>query len=549
MGTRLAGRTALVTGATSNIGRAVAERFAAEGAHVVVSGRDAGRGDEVVAGIRAAGGLADFVAADLDGSPAASRAPEAVQGPREAGQAAGERHGARAGRDPQRHRGAGRHHHDRGRRHDGAGLGHADLLGHADETRGALQRLDATGDEPVGDQGPGEGEEGGHGPTVTGRRRHPVGDRLGRRGASRPRRGSRACEPHEEEQMQAIVVTEPGGPEVLRLEDRPEPEPGPGQVVVRLAAATVNPTDLGAREGRYPPGFGIEGPPYVLGWDLAGTVHAVGEGVSDGPAAGTAGATSPLAQDDEDPGTTPADGEPEPAALAGDADPGTPAFGPGDEVVGMIPWYAAGARYGAYQELVLLEARWLVRRPESLSAVDAATVPLNALTAEQCIGHLGAPEGAEVLVTGASGAVGSFAVQLAVAQGLRVVAQAGTGDDDWVRDLGAARVLPRDADLSASGTFSWVLDLVPLGEGVFPAVADGGTIVTTRAVRAEAGREIRQVPMLIEEDTANLERLVEGVATGGLRTRVSRTMPLADAAEAHRVVEEPGRQGKIVLVP
>jgi NADPH:quinone reductase-like Zn-dependent oxidoreductase len=307
--------------------------------------------------------------------------------------------------------------------------------------------------------------------------------------------------------MQAIVVNEPGGPEVLRAEDRPEPEPGPGQVVVRMAAATVNPTDLGARQGLYPPGFGIDGPPYVLGWDLAGEVVAVGPGGAD------------------------------------------PAFGPGDQVVGMIPWYAAGARYGTYQELVLLEERWLVRRPEALSAVDAATVPLNALTAQQCIGHLGAPEGAEVLITGASGAVGSFAAQLAVAQGLRVVAQAGTGDDEWVRGLGVDRVLPRDADLAAVGTFAWVLDMVPLGKHVFPAVADGGTIVTTRQVRAPADRGIVQRPMLIEEDTPNLERLIEGVATGGLLTRVARTIPLAEAAEAHRVVEEPGRQGKIVLVP
>jgi NADPH:quinone reductase-like Zn-dependent oxidoreductase len=352
--------------------------------------------------------------------------------------------------------------------------------------------------------------------------------------------------------MQAIVVTEPGGPEALVPEDRPDPVPGPGQVVVRLAAANVNPTDVGARQGLFPPGFGIEGPPYVLGWDLAGEVVAVGEGVADGPAtagAGAAGATSPLAQDDEDLEVAALEDDPAPAALAADADPGTPPFGPGDQVVGMIPWYAAGAKYGAYQELVLLEARWLVRRPESLSAVDAATVPLNALTAQQCLGHLGAPEGAEVLVTGASGAVGSFAVQIAVAEGLRVVAQAGTDDEDWVRDLGVARVIPRDADLATIGTFSWVLDLVPLGEGVFPAVADGGTIVTTRPIKAEAGREIVQRPMLIEEDTANLERLVEGVATGGLLTRVSRTFPLAEAAEAHRIVEEPGRRGKIVLVP
>jgi NADPH:quinone reductase-like Zn-dependent oxidoreductase len=287
----------------------------------------------------------------------------------------------------------------------------------------------------------------------------------------------------------------------------------------------------------------------VLGWDLAGVVVAVGEGVSDGPQAGAAGATSPIAQDDESLGTAAAEDDPDPAPLAASADPMVGPFGPGDEVVGMIPWYASGAQYGAYQELVLLEARWLVRRPDALSAVDAATVPLNALTAQQALGELGAPEGAEVLITGASGAVGSFAVQMAVAQGLRVVAQAGTDDDAWVAELGAARVVGRDEDLAAAGTFDWVLDTVPLGAAVFPAVAEGGTIVTTRPIPDEAGRGIVQRPMLIVEDTAALERLVEGVATGGLRTRVSRTVPLADAAEAHRIVEESGRKGKIVLVP
>jgi NADPH2:quinone reductase len=350
--------------------------------------------------------------------------------------------------------------------------------------------------------------------------------------------------------MQAIVVTEPGGPEVLRAQDRPDPEPGPGQAVVRLAAANVNPTDLGARQGMYPPGFDIQGPPYVLGWDLAGEIVAVGEGVADGPGGGgVAGATSPLAQEDEAADGSTIDDDPEPAALAASADPGTPAFGPGDPVVGMIPWYASGGRYGAYQELVLVEARWLVRRPETLSAVDAATVPLNALTAQQALGHLGAPEGAEILITGASGAVGSFAAQIAVAEGLRVVAQAGTDDDEWVRSLGVDRVIGRDADLAEIGTFAYVLDTVPLGESVFPAVQDGGTIVTTRPIEAEPGRQIVQRPMLIEEDVADLERLVEGVAAGALLTRVSRTVPLADAGEAHRLSEESGRRGKIVLVP
>jgi NADPH:quinone reductase-like Zn-dependent oxidoreductase len=317
--------------------------------------------------------------------------------------------------------------------------------------------------------------------------------------------------------MRAVVVTQAGGPEVLEVQDRPDPTPGPGQAVVRLAAANINPTDLGARQGMFPPGFGIEGPPYVLGWDFAGEVVAVGEGVAETVAAG--------------------------------GDPAVSPFGPGDQVVGMIPWYAAGGRYGAYAELVLVEAEWLVARPETLSAVDAATIPLNALTAHQALGHLGAPQGAEILITGASGAVGAFAAQIAVAEDLKVTAVAGTDDEEFVRGLGVERVLPRDADLAEIGRFRYVLDAVPVGADVFPATDDGGVIVTTRPVKDEPGRRITQRPMLIEQDTALLARLVEGVAAGGLVTRVARTMPLEQAAEAHRVVEEPGRRGKIVLVP
>jgi NADPH:quinone reductase-like Zn-dependent oxidoreductase len=383
--------------------------------------------------------------------------------------------------------------------------------------------------------------------------------------------------------MRAVVVTQAGGPEVLEVQDRPDPEPGPGQVVVRLAAANINPTDIGARHGMFPPGFGIEGPPYVLGWDFAGEVVAVGEGVADGPPAGGGGATSPLDPDAlavDDP-TVPtslagvaapdalpidhpaapdearaevdalvaADPTGDPAPLAADADPGVGPWGPGDQVVGMIPWYVAGGRFGAYAELVLVQAEWLVARPETLSPVDAATIPLNALTAQQALGHLGAPQGAEILITGASGAVGAYAAQIAVAEDLKVTAIAGTDDEEFVRSLGVDRVLPRDTDLAEAGRFTYVLDAVPVGADVFPAVDDGGVIVTTRPVQEEPGRRITQRPMLIEHDQELLTRMVEGVAAGGLVTRVAKTMPLEQAADAHRAVEERGRQGKIVLVP
>lgn len=304
--------------------------------------------------------------------------------------------------------------------------------------------------------------------------------------------------------IKACVVTQAGGPEVLRTVERPEPVPGAGEAVVSLAAANVNPTDLGAREGMFPPGFEIEGPPYVLGWDLAGEVAAVGDGVTE--------------------------------------------VSVGDRVVGMIPWYHARGRYGAYAERVLLQAEWLVGLPPGLDPVQAATVPLNALTAQQALGYLGAPDGSELLVTGASGAVGSYAVQLAVARGLRVTAVAGTDDEDWVASLGADRVLSRDTDLSALSTFRYVLDAVPVGAAVLPAVADGGTIVSTRPVQEEAGRDIHQVPMLIEPDPEELEKLLGAVAEGRLRTRVAQTVALAQAAEAHRMSDQHGRRGKIVLV-
>ena len=305
--------------------------------------------------------------------------------------------------------------------------------------------------------------------------------------------------------MRTIVVTEPGAPGVLKLQQASDPEPGPEEIVVRLMAANVNPTDLGARQGMFPPGFDIQGPPYVLGWDLAGEVTAVGSDV-DG-------------------------------------------WSVGARVVGMIPWYVAGGRYGAYADPVLLRAEWLVGLPDGLDPVQAATVPLNGLTALQALDLLQMPAGARLLIVGASGAVGSFAAQLAVQRGLEVTAQAGTGDDQWVESLGVAQVLDRDADLSSVEPFAYVLDTVPIGPAVFPAAADGATIVSTRPVDEDAGRGVDQQGMLIEWDADALRTLLDDVAAGRLRTRVDRTVPLAEAAEAHRLSEQRGRHGKIVLVP
>jgi NADPH:quinone reductase len=303
--------------------------------------------------------------------------------------------------------------------------------------------------------------------------------------------------------MRVVEVTRLGGPEMLGVAERPEPQPGPGQVVVRVGAANVNPTDLGARRGAgrvAPPD-----PPFVLGWDVAGEVSAVGEG-SD--------------------------------------------LEIGDRVVGMVQWYEAGGSVGAYAESVAFDSDWLVPLPDSLDYEIACTIPLNALTARQGLELLDAPDGCDLLVTGASGAVGSFTVQLANAAGHRVIAEAGRDDEDWPRELGADEVLPRDADLSSIEPVPAVFDAVPLGEAALAALEDGGAVVTTRSVpEADPARRIRQESFLVHHDREALRELVDAVAAGELRTRIDRTLPLAEAAEAHRLVEAGGLHGKVVLVP
>jgi NADPH:quinone reductase-like Zn-dependent oxidoreductase len=303
--------------------------------------------------------------------------------------------------------------------------------------------------------------------------------------------------------MHVIEVSEPGGPEVLRWVERPEPQAAPGQVVVRVAAANINPTDLGARAGHFP--RGAVDPPFVLGWDFAGEISEVGDGVS--------------------------------------------AFTTGDRVVGMIHWYDMKGMVGAYAEALAADPTWLVPLPDGLDEVSAATIPLNALTAQQGLELLELTPSSTLLVTGASGGVGTFAVQLAARAGHRVIAVAGRGDEDWPRSLGADVVLARDADLAAIEQVDALFDAVPIGADAAPAVRDGGAIVTVRHTdQFDPARGIRKQSFMIHSDQAWLREFVAEVADGRIRTRVAQTLPLADAAEAHRLVEAGGLRGKVVLV-
>jgi NADPH:quinone reductase-like Zn-dependent oxidoreductase len=298
-------------------------------------------------------------------------------------------------------------------------------------------------------------------------------------------------------------VTDFGPPEVLKAAERPRPEPLEGEVVVRIEAANVNPTDLAARTGAARRRVPELAPPFVPGWDLAGEVADVG--------------------------------------------PEVDRFQIGDPVVGMIPWLRIGGRVGAYAQAAVVQPEWLAPRPPELDAITGATVPLNALTASQDLNGLGLAPGATVLITGASGAVGAYATQLAAAAGLRVFAIASDGDEEWVASLGAAEVLPRSVDLEKIDPVDALFDAVPIGAEATVAVKRHGAAVFTRRVEVPDRPDLQIEAPLVHSDPLGLAELTKQVASGRLRTRVARTMPLTDAAEAHRLVEQGGLRGKIVL--
>jgi len=302
-----------------------------------------------------------------------------------------------------------------------------------------------------------------------------------------------------------MIAAALGGPEVLRATDLPDPEAGPGQVVIRVRAVCVHPADVAATTGEIP--RGPVQPPFLPGWDIAGEVVSVGPDTTD--------------------------------------------FQVGDRVVGMIPWYETRGAPGGYAEFVAADAGWLVPLPDALDFVAGATVPLNIQTAHQGLALIAMdllPAGSSILVTGASGGVGGFAAQLAVQDGYRVLAQASDSDEEWVRSLGAHEVVSRSTDLATVGPVAAVFDAVPLGVAAAAAVRDRGVVVATRPVPPLVpSRGVRQDLQLIRLDRPLLADLVERVAAGRLRTRVADTMPLTEAATAHRRALTGGLRGKLVL--
>jgi NADPH:quinone reductase-like Zn-dependent oxidoreductase len=310
--------------------------------------------------------------------------------------------------------------------------------------------------------------------------------------------------------MRALVARRLDGPDAIELIETPVPEPGPGQVRIAVAAAAVNPVDVAtAGGGLQRIGLSAARDQYGLGWDVAGTVDAAGPDV-DLPV--------------------------------------------GAAVIGLSD--LLGRPLKTHAEQVVLDTTAVAPAPRGIDPVAASTIPLNALTAEQALDVLALPAGATVLVTGAAGAVGGYAVQLARHRGLEVVAVVGRTDEALVRELGAQHVVPRDADLPTAvrelvpGGVDGAVDAALVGIAAEEAVRNGGAFAHLVATPGPVPlRGIRVHRVLVSADGVRLGRLAVLAENGVIGTRVAGTHALDDAPTAYRKMAGGGLRGRLVLIP
>lgn len=310
--------------------------------------------------------------------------------------------------------------------------------------------------------------------------------------------------------MLAATFSEFGGPDVLRLSELPDPAPRAGEVMVRVVAATVNPTDTMMRAGRQAALMTSLKPPYICGQEFAGFIHRVADGVSP--------------------------------------------FAVGERVIGIVN--ARRQAGGAYAQYVCVPASSVARLPAGIDLVEAATVPMNGLTAKLCIDAVDMPRGSTVLVTGGAGALGGYVIQLGRNAGFTILADGKDADADLLRRLGAHDVVPRGEQMEAAlrrrhpDGVDALVDCALLTDRAAALVRNGGRAVMLRRSNpiSDPRLNVRYVNVFDAADgTAALAQLVQHVSTGVLTPRVATRLPISQAAEGHRLVERGGLRGRVVL--
>lgn len=309
--------------------------------------------------------------------------------------------------------------------------------------------------------------------------------------------------------MKAVRFHEIGGPEVLRYEEADRPEAGAGQVLIRVAGSAFNPADAGIRGGTLPFPVTL---PHVPGYDVSGVVESVGTGVT--------------------------------------------AFSAGDAVIGFLPMGESGSA----AEYMVAPAEVLVPAPTSIDLADAAALPSVALTAWQALFDLASLErGQRVLITGAGGAVGGYAIQLAKWAGAHVVATASPRSREGVLAAGADEVIDHTSSTildSVAEPVDVLLNLAPISPEEFASlvalVRDGGIVVATTAWMETPGDEsrgVRTAGVFVRADVDELRRLVSLVDSGDLTVDVARRAPLSELPAIHAAAAAGQVHGKVVVVP
>ena len=310
--------------------------------------------------------------------------------------------------------------------------------------------------------------------------------------------------------MKAVRFHEFGGPEVLRYEDVEVPTPGAGQVRIRVAATSFNGVDANIRAGY------MQGPipvelPHTPGLDVAGTVDALGDGVDD--------------------------------------------VAVGDQVVGFLPMTGTGAA----AEYVIAPAQLLTGAPKNLPLADSAAFPLVGLTAWQALfdhGHLAA--GQRVLINGAGGAVGGYAVQLAKEAHAQVIATAGPRSAERVKTAGADKVIDHTTtDVTAAVTepVDLVLNLAPVAPEQLAAlvtlIRDGGVLVNTTVwmpAPSDEARNVRGIDLFVRSDADQLADLAARISTGELHVEIAQRVALADLSLLHAQAGAGELPGKTIVL-
>lgn len=307
--------------------------------------------------------------------------------------------------------------------------------------------------------------------------------------------------------MKAIAFTTPGGPEVFEVVELPDPGSGPGEVLIRVQAAAVSPTDTMRRAGLRPREDAV---PNVVGMDAAGVIEAIDD------AANT------------------------------------------DLTVGekVMAFVVPSGSHGAYAQRVAVSADSVVRMPKDATYAEASTLPMNGLTAQLALDTLDLPAGSTLAVTGAAGTLGGYVIQLAKARGLTVIADASEADDDLVQGFGADIVKLRGPGFAEAvrkkfpNGVDGIVDAAVQVDEIVPAAKDGATVITIRGDEGERERGVTLTPIWVRDYDGRRDKLDElrQLAEDGVLTlRVADVLPKDQAGEAHRRMEAGGVRGRIVL--